>query len=338
MDKKTIRMVNTNLERLPRTVLGFFPTPLVPLKRLSAYLNGPEIWMKRDDLSGLAFGGNKTRKLEYLLGDAIAAGCDTLVTGGADQSNHCRQTAAAAACCNLECHLALGGSAPHSMNGNLLLDHLFGAHIHWSGSSRKGENIPLIAEELRASGKIPYMIPYGGSNRLGAAGFVQAAGELDMQISELNGRITHIVFASSSGGTHAGLMAGMSLFCRDICLAGIAVDKEGPDGRSLDEIILELAVETALLLGIEPEYSLGDVLLRKEYAGEGYGVVGAAEREAISLTARLEGVLLDPVYTGKAMAGLIDMARKHELTKHDRVLFWHTGGGPSLFSYADELA
>ncbi len=180
----------------------------MPLPALSRHIGGPAIVIKRDDQTGLALGGNKTRKLEYLLGDAIARGADVVVTGGAAQSNHCRQTAAAAAACGMGCHLALGGEAPEVMNGNLLLDELLGATIHWSGENRKGENIPEICRQLEGQGLQPYVIPYGGSNATGAIGYVEAMRELVLQLGSEMNAISHMVFASSSGGTHAGLLLG----------------------------------------------------------------------------------------------------------------------------------
>ena len=165
------------LEQIEKTSLGFFPTPLVELSRLSHFLGGPKIFMKRDDLTGLALGGNKTRKLEYILADALKQGCDTIITAGAAQSNHCRQTAAAAAKLNLDCHLLLGGEAPLKTQGNLLLDHIFDCHIHWTGTNRKGEDIARIFTQLKAAGKKPYLVPYGGSNELGAISFIDAVAE-----------------------------------------------------------------------------------------------------------------------------------------------------------------
>lgn len=322
---------------LPNKVeLGFLPTPVVKLATLSEVLGGPEILMKRDDLTGLGLGGNKTRKLEFILQDALEKGCDTIVTAGASQSNHCRQTAAAAAQLQLECHLVLGGEAPGVANGNLLLDQLFGAQIHWAGAHRKGEDIPQITKELVAQGKRPYVVPYGGSNELGAYSFAHALKELDAQINTES--LTHIVFASSSGGTHAGFMLGKALLEKHMKLIGINIDKGETDAIPFDKFIVNLANKTLeyLDLTIEP-FSDSDLVLSSDYIGEGYGVIGDAEKEAISLTAKSEGILLDPVYTGRAMAGLIDMIRTGKLTKKDKVLFWHTGGAPSLFAYAESL-
>ncbi|RKZ71223.1 MAG: D-cysteine desulfhydrase family protein [Gammaproteobacteria bacterium] len=319
-----------NLQNFPKISLGFFPTPLVELSRLSKALEGPTIFMKRDDQTGLALGGNKTRKLEYILGDAIAQGCDSIITAGASQSNHCRQTAAAAAKLGLECHLVLGGEQPDKPSGNLLLDNLFGCHIHWAGEHRKGEDIPEIYEQLKATNKRPYIVPYGGSNELGALAFIEASRELDEQSKDQS--FTHVVFASSSGGTQAGLMLGKKMFGKSYNLVGINIDKDETAKIPFDQNILSLVNRTASLVGLSPDFSEQELILNSNYVGEGYGVIGELENEAISLTARTEGVLLDPVYTGRAMGGLIHMIRSGEIDKNDRVLFWHTGGTPALFA------
>ncbi|RLW54618.1 MAG: D-cysteine desulfhydrase [gamma proteobacterium symbiont of Stewartia floridana] len=315
--------------------LGLFPTPITKLSRLSALLDGPQIFMKRDDLSGLALGGNKTRKLEYLFHDAITKGCDTVVTAGAAQSNHCRQTAAAAALLHKGCHLVLGGEPHDRVNGNLLLDKLFGSRLHWCGAHRKGENIPEIVENLKREGSQPYVIPYGGSNEIGAYGFVHAMAELEMQLD--TSAITHIVFASSSGGTHAGMMLGRVLLHKAYRLIGINIDKGENDAIPFDDFIINLANRTSRSINSDHRFTTQDLILNGDYVGEGYGVIGELEREAITLTAENEAILLDPVYTGRAMGGLIDMIRGGEFSKADRVLFWHTGGTPALFAYADAL-
>jgi L-cysteate sulfo-lyase len=322
---------------LPRHPLGFFPTPLMRLPRLTERLAGPRLFMKRDDLTGLALGGNKTRKLEFLIGEALAQGCDTMITGGAAQSNHCRQTAAAAAACGLACHLALGGAPPAVPEGNLLLDQLCGATIHWTGELRKGEQIPEIAAALRSAGRKPYVVPYGGSNTTGAAGFVEALRELIEQLTAWREALTHIVFASSSGGTQAGLIVGKRLFGWEGELVGIGIDKGGAGEVPLAEHIVHLASATAERLGAASGFSAADVTIQDGYLGEGYGVVGALERRTIRLVAQTEGILLDPVYTGRAMGGLIDLIERGELSREHSVLFWHTGGTPALFSYARDL-
>lgn len=318
-----------------RVELGYFPTPVARLERLESLLGGPQIFIKRDDLSGLALGGNKTRKLEYILADALAQGCDAVVTAGAAQSNHCRQTAAAAARLQLECHLVLGGSAPAQAGGNLLLDELLGARIHWAGEHRKGEDIPALCAKLRAAGKNPYPVPYGGSNELGACAFVRALQELEGQLDTQ--KLSHIFFASSSGGTHAGLMLGKAICGRDYTIAGINIDKDEAGALPFGRAIVELANRGSRFLGAGVEFGAADLVLEDNYVGEGYGIVGELEREAISLLARHEGILLDPVYTGRAMGAMIDLVRRGRLGREDRVLFWHTGGTPALFAYADRL-
>ena len=324
-----------NLQRFSKTSPGFFPTPVVELPRLSKLLGGPSIFMKRDDQTGLALGGNKTRKLEYLLGDALTKGCDAIITAGAAQSNHCRQTAAAAAKLGIECHLVLGGESPDEPDGNLLLDRIFGCQIHWTKEHRKGEDVPQICAQMKAEGRQPYIVPYGGSNELGAIAFAAAARELHQQCGEL--RFTHIVFASSSGGTQAGLMLGRKMLGASYKLVGIKIDKDDADHDALEHKVLSLANRTAALVNFNHEFTAPELTLNSSYLGAGYAVIGDLEREAILLTARTEGLLLDPVYTGRAMGGMIDMIRTGELSRQDKVLFWHTGGAPAIFAYAQEL-
>ena len=316
--------------------MGFFPTPVEELNSLSKYLGGPSISIKRDDQTGLALGGNKTRKLEYIIGDAIAQGADTIITAGASQSNHCRQTAAAAAKCQLECHLLLGGVEPDHSNGNYLLDKLFGCHIHWAGEHRKGEDTAILAKQLKSVGKRPYVIPYGGSNELGAIAFCEAIEELKSQNAH-GVQYSHIVFASSSGGTQAGLMLGNRVAAMNSQIIGISIDKDEINQHSLDKHILLLANSAAGMLGVTSSFVESDVVLNADYCGAGYGVVGELEKEAISIMAKQEGILVDPVYTGRAMGGLIDMIRKNMISPKDHVLFWHTGGTPALFAFNDEI-
>ena len=322
---------------LPKASLGYFPTPLIELTRLSKTLGGPKIYMKRDDNTGLALGGNKTRKLEYIMGDALAKGADTVITAGAIQSNHCRQTAGAAASLGLECHLVLGGEEPEQPQGNLLLDKVYGCHIHWAGENRKGENIPALVAQLKAEGKKPYVIPYGGSNELGAIAFIEAYKELNAQREALKVDFSHIIFASSSGATHAGLMLGNKMLETYSQIVGINIDKGEMDKVPFDEHIVSLANSTAQLIAADYQFTADDLILNSDYVGDGYGVIGELEKEAIALTAQNEGILLDPVYTGRAMGGLIDMIRTGQIKATDNVLFWHTGGAPALFAYADDL-
>lgn len=321
------------MKQLARVPLAQLPTPIQPLPRLSAELGGPQLWVKRDDQTGLAFGGNKTRKLEYLAAAAQAADADRLITAGAAQSNHCRQTAAAAAQLGMACTLVLAGEEPAQLSANNLLDHLLGAELLWMGQDQREERLQAAYEAARIAGGRPYLVPYGGSNSVGAAAYAFALEELLAQ-----GPTPYwIVFATSSGGTQAGLLAGAELLGYGGQILGISVDERAAD---LQPRIADLASETIMLFDGRNELSAVDVRVNDDYLGGGYAVVGDPEREAIRLFARLEGLLVDPVYTGRAAAGLIDLARKGFFSNDERVLFWHTGGTPALFAgaYAAELA
>ena len=321
------------LDKLPKVKLGFFPTPLEELTRLSDLLDGPRIFVKRDDLSGLAFGGNKVRKLEYLVGEAISLGADTLLTAGAVQSNHCRQTAAAAARCGLKCELLLGGPEPQIPQGNLLLDMVLGAHLHFSKSGRKGESLEEMAASLRRSGHKPYVIPYGGSNAVGGVGFAAAIIEVVGQLAALGISLDRIVFPSSSGGTQAGMIVGAAIAGFSGRLTGIRIDKVDPPDVAFRMLLPELARQIGKRLEFTGTFHDTLFELNEDYLGEGYGIPGKLEREAISLLGRTEGILLDPVYTGRAMGGMLDMIRSGKITASETVLFWHTGGSPALFAY-----
>ena len=318
----------------PKLPLALLPTLLQPLPRLSEALGGPRILVKRDDLTGLGLGGNKVRKLEYLLADARQQGATTLITAGAPQSNHARQTAAAAAHCGLGCVLVLGPIAPPEDTGNLLLDRLFGARIRWAGARDRAAVMDEVADEERAAGRVPYIIPYGGSNATGAAGYLEAAAELARQEAEQGLSIDHIVFPSSSGGTQAGLVVGARVAGLRARVLGISVDK---DAAALRRTVYDLALLTAARHGVAVDLHPDDIHVSSDYVGGGYGVMGPAEHEAIRLTASTEGLVLDPVYTGRAMAGLIDMIRRGAFSREETVLFWHTGGAPALFVYAREF-
>jgi D-cysteine desulfhydrase len=317
--------------RLP---LAHLPTPLEKLERLTKHLGGPDIYMKRDDQTGLASGGNKTRKLEFLVADALAHGCDHLVTVGGGQSNHCRQTAAAAARYGLGCSLVLGGSAPKVVSGNLLLNQLLGAHLYWTGERGRNQVIPEVMAEVERMGRKPYLIPLGGSNVLGATGYVLAMQEVSEQLSQAGINVDFMVVASSSGGTQAGLVLGAKVYeCRSHIL-GISIDHPAED---LQMQVAALATATATHLGLGTTAVADLVDVNDDYLGGGYAVVGEAEREAIRMVAQLEGILLDPVYTGRAMAGLIDLIRWGAFTRGQAVLFWHTGGTAALPAFADKL-
>ena len=320
-----------------RIHLGQLPTPLHPMERLTRALGGPDIWIKRDDATGLATGGNKTRKLELLLADALAKDADVVLTVGAAQSNHCRQTAAAAAVSGLDCVLVLRGSSPprDSWTGNLLLDDLLGARVWWADDQDPLDVLQLAAEAQRAEGRMPYVIPYGGSNPIGAAAYALAFEEFSDQASALGQRFDWIVFASSSGGTQAGLVVGAAACHYSGRVLGISVDKTGGHLRQAVEGLVE---PTADYLGLDLSIDDSEIAIDDGYVGGGYGVLTNTEREAIRLLARSEGILLDPVYTGKAMAGLLDLVRTEAISARSRVLFWHTGGMPALFAYASGLA
>lgn len=334
---------------LPRLSLAFLPTPLHPLPRLSAQLAAQtgrpiQLWAKRDDQTGLAFGGNKTRKLEFLVADALDRGCDTLITTGAAQSNHCRQTAAAARQVGLACHLVLSsatGAAPRGTpNGNLLLDELFGAQVHWTTRPERTPRLHALAEELTAAGERPYIVTLGGSDPVGARGYVAALEELHAQARELGVTFDALAVASSSGGTQAGMVAGAWALGWDVPIVGMSIDEPAPDLRAL---VADLATATLAGIGRPHRFAADDITVEDGYLGAGYGIVGDLERDAIRLLAQTEGMLLDPVYTGRAFGGLLDILRRRPdvpwlaTQPEPHVLFWHTGGAAALFAYGEEL-
>jgi len=321
-------------DHLPRIPLGCLPTPLEELPRLTRALGGPRLFIKRDDQTGLATGGNKTRKLEFAVADALDQGADTLITMGGVQSNHTRQTAAAAARCGLRCVVVLRGHAPAVWNGNLLLDHLLGAQVVFSGDRTREAVAAEVESQVRAAGRRPYLIPVGASNAVGAAGFVAAMEELDAQAKARALRVDRVVFASSSFGTQAGLCVGAKAVGFGGQLAAIAIDSRRDE---LQAGVAAIATATIRRLGREMAFGPAEVVAYDGYLGAGYAVMGAPEREAISLVARSEGILLDPVYTGRAMAGLIDLIRTGVFGKDETIVFWHTGGAAALFAYAEEL-
>jgi D-cysteine desulfhydrase family pyridoxal phosphate-dependent enzyme len=323
-------------DSLPRVSLAHLPTPLEEMPRLREALgDGPRLLVKRDDQTGLATGGNKTRKLEFLVAEALAQGADTLVTAGGPQSNHCRQTAAAAAKMGLRCVLVLSGHPlfRSEWNGNLLLDDLLGAKVHWAGERDRNTALAEVADTLRAAGGRPYVIPVGGSVPTGAVGYVAAVEELADQLAERGEQVDRIVFASGSAGTHAGLLVGVKALDLGARVEGINDDKVG----DLLAKIQGLARATAAHLGLDLSFFEGDFILHDAYGAPGYGVITDAEREAIRLLARTEGIIVDPVYTGRALAGLIDLVRQGIYGPDETVLFWHTGGTAGLFARAAEL-
>ena len=325
------------IEALSRFRLAQLPTPIEELKSLSRELGGPELLIKRDDQTGLALGGNKTRKLEFLVGQALEQGADTLVTAGAAQSNHCRQTAAAAARAGLRCELLLNGTKPELPNGNLLLDELLGARIHWVQRSEREAKLSQIPDELRKQGDKPYVIPVGGSNGVGATGYVLAMMELAEQLNGLNQRVDHVVFASSSGGTQAGIVVGAKVTGFNGKLHGVSIDWGESDAATYERELGDIANDTAKYVDFEAQFAASDFTVAYDYLGGGYGVVGDLERDAIRLLASREGIVADPVYTGRAMGALLDLIRKKVFRSDETVLFWHTGGAPALFAYAKDL-
>lgn len=311
---------------IPRLTFAHLPTPIEALPRLTEALGGPRLLVKRDDQTGLAFGGNKTRKLEFLIAEAQEKGARTLITGGALQSNHCRQTAAAAARFGFHCILILTGDQPRQPSANLLLDQLFGAEIIYV-PERKDRDRVLQENFDRAlkAGLNPYLVPYGGSSPTGALGYAFAVEELIAQKPETN----WIVFATSSGGTQAGLVLGQRVFGYEGKVLGISIDETK---EWLSNHVSGLASLGSEKLGQRIEFGAAEVLINDEYCKSGYGVVTAREQEAIHLFAQYEGLLLDPVYTGRAAAGMIDLIRRGFFRKDETILFLHTGGQPALFA------
>ena len=321
------------MNKIPRLHFAHLPTAIEELPRLSAALGGPRLFVKRDDQTGLAFGGNKTRKLEFLVAEAREQGANTLVSGGALQSNHCRQTAAAAARFGFDCILVLNGEMPDRPTANLLLDQLFGAEIVTiKDRILRDQTLQDTFDKAVADDRKPYLVPYGGSSPTGALGYAFAVDEFMKQ----NVKADWIVFGTSSGGTHAGLVLGQRVFGYKGKVLGISIDE--PE-EWLKTRVSRLASDACEKLGERIEFTPAEVLANADYCQAGYGVLTDAEREAVRLFAKYEGLLLDPVYTGRAAAGMIDLIRKGFFKKDETVLFWHTGGQPALFAekYANNI-
>lgn len=325
------------LSRLPRLGLARLPTPLEPLPRLSAHLGGPELWIKREDATGLGLtGGNKLRKLDVLLAEALATGADVLVSGGVVQSNSQRQVAAAAARRGLDCHLVVfQGRTPtmgreSALGGNALLNRVFGAVLHetpWDGD--RASALQALAERLKSEGRRPYVVPYGASNALGAAAYATAALEI---AGQMEAAPTAVLHASGSGGTQAGLVVGAMACLPGTRIVGVDIDAEAERVRA---DVAALAHGAGALLEVEVDE--GRIEVVAGHAGPAYGVPHAATLDAIALAGRLEGLVLDPVYSGKALAGLIALIRARRWRRGDRVVFLHTGGEPALFAYREGL-
>jgi len=329
-----------DLDRFPRVELCHRPTPLEPMPRLTEHLGGPNLWIKRDDCTGLASGGNKTRKLEFLIGDALERNADMVVTQGAVQSNHVRQTAAAACRHGLDCHALLERRVPHAdreyeHSGNVLLDQLFGATLEYrEGGLDMNAEAEAVAEGFRAQGRRPYFIPGGGSNETGALGYVVCAQEIVTQSRASGVHFDWIVMGTGSTGTQAGLVAGLHALDTNLPVMGVSVRQ--PRARQITAVH-ELAERTAGQLG-KNGLSVDAVHVDDGYVGEGYGIPAASTLEAITLAARTEGLLLDPVYSGKGFAGMLGLARTGFFAAGQNVLFLHTGGSAALFAYENVLA
>jgi len=322
-----------------RVTLCHQPTALEEMPRLTTALGGPKLWIKRDDCTGLATGGNKTRKLEFLMADALEAGADMVVTQGAVQSNHVRQTAAAACKLGLDCHVLLERRVPnkgedYEQTGNVLLDHMFNTQIEFrpAGLDMNAEAM-AVTDRLRAEGRNPYFIPGGGSNPVGALGYVAAAQELLGQCNAAGLSPKLVVLATGSAGTHAGMVAGFHALSCDIPIMGISVRQ--PEHIQIENVY-SLAVRTAARLTDRP-LSRDRVMVDDGYVGGGYGIPTDTMVEATKMMAQYEGILLDPVYSGKGMAGLIGQIRSGRITDEGDVIFLHTGGAVSLFAYEDQF-
>lgn len=324
------------LDRFPRVSLAHAPTPLEPLDRLRSVVGGPRLWIKRDDCTGLAQGGNKARKLEFLVADALAQGCDTLITPGAVQSNHVRMTAAAAARFGLKAHAVLERrvtetDTDYEENGNILLDELFGcARTYVPGGSDVAAACVAVADDLRAKGAKPYIIAGGGSDPVGALGYVACAIELLAQASELGIRVTRLVHGTGSSGTQAGLVAGFAVLKSPVEVFGVSV--RHPREKQ-EAMVFDLACRTADHLGHGGAVRREQVFADDGHVGPGYGLPTSGMVDALTLLARTEGILLDPVYSGKAMAGLIDHIRRGTFRDDEDIVFLHTGGSTALFGY-----
>ena len=327
-------MSEFDLKSVPKVDFCLLPTPLIPLKRLTAHLGGAEIFIKRDDLTGVAFGGNKNRKLEFLLADAREKGADVIVTEGALQSNHCLQTAACAAKLGFECELVLSGVDPKVITGNLFLDQILGVRIHQvKDSSERKPRMEEVKETLLSQNKTPYIIPTGGSTRIGALGYLNCISEIVHQSKELGISFDYFIHATGSGGTQSGVLLGTELYYPDMKVLGINVGEPREElTQIIEAIIKEFIEDWKLKISIKRN----TISIVDGYYGEGYGIPTTEMIDAVKLVAKLEGIFLDPVYGGKAMTGLIDLVKKAEtISKDKKVLFLHSGGLPSIFNYND---
>jgi len=351
MEKIGLDALKQKISTFPRKDLIHRPTPLRRLDRLTQELGGPEIWIKRDDLTGLAFGGNKSRKLEFIIPDALSRGADTIITWASVQSNWCMQTAAAARSVGLHAILLLFKTSDQAVeyDGNLLLDYILGADVRIR-EAEKGKIVSEehvrkvleeVADEVRKSGHKPYVVSVGGSmpgwsmdKPLGAIAYAEAFVEMLEQTRAAGAGITHVIHATGSGATQAGLVVGAKAAQSSIRVLGISVS-EG--NGLLVPIVQKICLDTEKTLALDLQIDLSDIIVLDEYVKEGYGIINSETAEAIRLLFTTEGIVLDPVYTGKAMAALIDLVKKGYFRKDDVVLFFHTGGTPALFPYREPL-
>lgn len=328
-----------HLARFPRVKLCHAPTPLEKMANLSRKLGGPTLWIKRDDCTGIATGGNKVRKLEFLMGEALAKGATHVITQGAVQSNHVRQTAAVAMMLGLKCtalleHRVQTNDPDYLQGGNVLMDHLMGIDIEYRPAGHDmNAAMAEVAEKLKAEGETPYVIPGGGSNPVGALGYAAVALELVNQANEMGLRIDRIVHATGSAGTQAGLVAGLNMINAGIPVLGIGTRRAR---EAQEQAVFDLANATMKLLG-GPDVPREAVMANCDYVGAGYGIPTDSMAEAVMMLARTEAIFLDPVYSGKGMAGLIDLIRKNTFDPAENIVFLHTGGQVGLFGYADFL-
>lgn len=312
--------------------LGLYPTPVHKLEYFSNQFDR-EIWIKRDDLTGFGGGGNKVRKLEFLLKDALNKSCDTVITMGSQQSNHCRQTAAACAKLGLQCHLVLKGEKPQTNQGNLLLMKLFGAHTHFTGNQSREDFSENLSEKLASKNHSIYMIPIGGSNLIGSLGYVHAIEELKEQKTDFD----YIIVASGSGGTQAGIELGLRVHQLNSTLISIKIDKDLSHGKSIEENAGEIIEKGIDYFSLKNEIQTSDFITLQKYADPGYAVITDHEQLALKEMAIHEGIILDPVYTGRAFYALLDLLNNDFFPKNSKLLFWHTGGAPANFYYNSQI-
>ena len=321
-----------NLDSIPKIDLCLLPTPIVSLNRLSDYLGGPRIFMKRDDLTCVAFGGNKNRKLEYLLADALQRNADVIITEGAVNSNHCLQTASCSARLGIDCELVLSGEEPEEITGNYFLFKVLGVTIHRvKDAPERKDCLNEREKELVTQGNIPYVIPAGGSNALGAFGYINCISEVVTQAQQMNIKFSYFVHAAGSSGTQAGMLLGKKLFDSQIEILSINC---GEDPKYLANETIKILNEFNSIHNLEHDLREFSTEVITGYEGPGYGLASQEMIDAVKLVAQLEGVFLDPVYNGKAMVGLIDMIRTKSFSKDDKILFLNSGGGPTLFNYS----